>query len=145
MSELALRPAVIQDAAEIHELLLKRAAEIPLAVETLEQEEALYAAIRKILAFAQSWVALGGEAVAGVVLVDAAEVGRHWGESELLNLRFAAGDGVAALLGKVLERNVPITAAVRDANKTGLAALLESLGFRDTETRVGERRFRREP
>jgi hypothetical protein len=145
MSELSLRPAVIQDAAEIHELLLKRAAEIPLAVETLEQEEALYAAVRKILAFAQSWVALQGETVAGIVLVDAAEVGRHWGENELLNLRYAAGEGVEALLGKVLERGVPITAAVRDANKTGLAALLESLDFRETETRVGERRFRREP
>jgi len=145
MTELALRPAVINDAAEIHELLLKRAAEIPLAVETLEQEEALYAAIRKILAFAQSWVALRGEAVAGVVLIDAAEVGRHWGENELLNLRYAAGDAIEALLGKVLERNVPITAAVRDANKSGLAALLESHGFREAETRVGERRFRREP
>ena len=145
MTELALRPAVIQDAAEIHELLLKRAAEIPLAVETLEQEEALYAATRKILAFAQSWVALRGEAVAGVVLIDAAEVGRHWGENELLNLRHAAGEGIEALLGKVLERAVPITAAVRDANKTGLAVLLESLGFHETDTRVGERRFRREP
>jgi hypothetical protein len=145
MSELALRPAVIQDAAEIHELLLRRAAEIPLAVETLEQEEALYAAVRKILAFAQSWVALQGEAVAGVVLIDAAEVGRHWGENELLNLRHAAGEGIAALLGKVLERNVPITAGVRDANKSGLAALLANLGFSETETRVGERRFRRDP
>lgn len=142
---LNLRPAVINDAAEIHELLLKRAAEIPLAVETLDQEEALYAAIRKILAFAQSWVALDGERVAGAVLVDAAEVGRHWGENELLNLRFAAGEAIPTLLAKVLERNVPITATVRDANTTGLAALLESLGFRETDTRVGERRFRREP
>jgi hypothetical protein len=145
MSELALRPAAINDAAEIHELLLRLAAEIPLAVEALEQEEALYAAIRKILAFAQSWVALRDQAVAGVVLVAAAEVGRHWGENELLNLRYAAGEGIAALLGKVLERNVPITASVRDANKSGLAALLESLGFRETEIRVGERRFRRDP
>jgi hypothetical protein len=145
MTELALRPAVISDAAEIHELLLRRAAEIPLTVETLEQEEALYAAIRKTLAFAQSWVALAGEAVAGVVLVDAAEAGRHWGENELLNLRYATGDAVEALLGKVLERNVPITAAVRDANESGLAVLLESLRFRESETRVGERRFRREP
>jgi hypothetical protein len=145
MTELALRPAIVNDAAEIHELLLKRAAEIPLAVETLEQEEALYAAVRKILAFAQSWVALQGEAVAGAVLVDAAEVGRHWGENELLNLRYAVGEGIATLLGKVLERNVPITASVRDANKSGLAALLESLGFRETEIRVGERRFRRDP
>jgi hypothetical protein len=145
MTELALRPAIVNDAAEIHELLLKRAAEIPLAVETLEQEEVLYAAVRKILAFAQSWVALQGEAVAGAVLVDAAEVGRHWGENELLNLRYAGGEGIATLLGKVLERNVPITASVRDANKSGLAALLESLGFRETEIRVGERRFRRDP
>ena len=145
MSELTLRAAVVGDAPDIHELLLKHAADIPLAVEILEQEEALYAAVRKILAFGQSWVALDGDAVAGAVLVDAAEVGRHWGESELLNLRYAAGEAIETLLGKVLERNVPITAAVRDANRGGLAALLESFGFRESETRVGERRFRREP
>jgi hypothetical protein len=83
--------------------------------------------------------------IAGVVLVDAAEVGRHWGENELLNLRYAAGEEVNALLAKVLERNVPITASVRDANTSGLAALLENFGFRETDTRVGEHRFRREP
>jgi hypothetical protein len=145
MSELTLRPAVVGDAADIHAMLLRLAADIPLAVETLEQEEALYAAIRKILAFGQSWVALAGETTAGVVMVDAAEVGRHWGENELLNLRYAAGEGLDALLAKVLERNVPITAAVRDGNKSGLAERLEKVGFRETETRVGERRFRREP
>lgn len=145
MSDIALRPAAVNDAAEIHELLMRRAAEIPLAVETLEQEEALYAAVRKILAFGQSWVALDGGALIGTVLIDAAEVGRHWGENELLNLRYAAGENLVALLGKVIERNVPITAAVRDANKSGLTALLESLGFGETEARVGERRFRREP
>ena len=145
MSEPALRPATVGDAAEIHELLLKRAAEIPLAVETLEQEEALYGAVRKILGFGQSWVALDGDALVGAVLIDAAEVGRHWGENELLNLRHAAGESLEALLGKVIARNVPITATVRDANRTGLAARLERLGFRETETRVGERRFRREP
>ena len=145
MSKLTFRPAAVSDAAEIHELLLKRAAEIPLAVETLEQEEALYAALRKILAFGQSWVAFDGVTPVGAVLVDAAEVGRHWGENELLNLRYAAGHGLAALLAKVIERNEPITAAVRDANANGLAALLDGLGFRETETRIGERRFRREP
>jgi phage tail protein X len=145
MSEFTLRPAVVQDAADIHELLLKHAPEMPLAVETLEQEEALYAAIRKILAFAQSWVALDGGAVVGAVLVDAAEVGRHWGENELLNLRYAAGDAIEALLGKVLERNVAITAAVRNGNTSGLADLLLRHGVSETETRVGERRFRREP
>ncbi len=145
MSELNLRPASIKDAGDIHELLLRVAAEIPLAVETLEQEEALYAAVRKILAFAQSWVALAGDAVAGIVLVDSAEVGRHWGENELLNIRYAAGEGVDALLGKVVKRNVPVTATVRDANLSGLAGKLEALGFHQTGSRVGERHFRREP
>lgn len=144
MSEVALRPAVIGDAADIHALLLAAAGDIPLAMETLEQEEALYAAIRKILAFGQSWVALDGETVAGIVLVDSAEVGRHWGENELLNLRYAVGDMLDDLIAKVLERNVPVTASVRDANRTGLVERLRQVGFRETETRVGERRFRRE-
>ena len=145
MTDLALRPAVIGDAAGIHTLLLRHAAAIPLAVEALEQEEALYGAIRKIIAFGQSWVALGGDTIVGVVLVDSAEVGRHWGENELLTLRYAAGEGVDALLGKVLARNVPITAAVRDANRSGLANLLERLGFREADTKVGERHFRYDP
>ena len=145
MSEPASRPAALGDAAAIHDLLLRLADEIPLAVETLEQEEALYAAVRKILAFGQSWVALEGERVVGCVLVDSAEVGRHWGENELLNLRYAAGERLDALIGKVVERAVPITASVRNANRSGLAPLLEKLGFRESETRIGERRFRRDP
>jgi hypothetical protein len=105
-----------------------------------------------VLAFGQSWVALDGETIAGFVLVDSAEVGRHWGENELLNLRYAGVTSVwrdsevlAGLIGKVLERNVPITASVKDANRSGIVARLEKLGFRPTEARVGEQRFRYEP
>jgi hypothetical protein len=145
MSGFSLRPAVIGDAADIYELLLRLAAEIPLAVDTLGQEEALYAVIRKMLAFGQSWVAVNGETITGAVLVDSAEVGRHWGENELLTLRYAAGESVDALLDKVLERTVPITATVREVNRSGLAELLQSRGFRESETRLGERLFRREP
>jgi hypothetical protein len=152
MTAFSYRPAAIGDAAEIHTLILTLAADIPLIVETLQQEEALYAAVRKILAFGQSWVALDGQTVVGFVLVDAAEVGRHWGENELLNLRYAAaatafrdGDVLDVLIGKVLERTAPITANVRDANRTGLADGLGKLGFRETESRVGEKRFRHDP
>jgi hypothetical protein len=145
MSGLTLRPAVIGDAADIHAVLLKIADEIPLAIETLEQEEALYAAVRKILAFAQSWIALNGDAIAGFVLVDSAEVGRHWGENELLNLRYAGGAELDVLLAKVLERAVPVIASVRETNRSSLAMQLETLGFRETGVRVGERHFRHEP
>jgi hypothetical protein len=145
MSGLILRPAAVNDAADIHALMLAVAGDIPLVVETLEQEEAFYAAIRKILAFGQSWIAVAGGRVAGFVLVDSAEAGRHWGENELLSLRYAGGEALDALLGKVVERNVPITATVRDANRTRLAERLEKLGFRKTETTLGEQHFRREP
>ncbi|HVH79893.1 MAG TPA: hypothetical protein VM782_10910 [Stellaceae bacterium] len=145
MNEANVRPAVIQDVANIHDLLLKRAAEIPLTAETLEQKEALYAAIRKILALGQSWVAVDQSTVVGAVLVGSAETGRHWGENELLDIRYAAGDAIGALLGQVLERNVPTTAIVREPNHSGLADLLIGCGFRETETRIGERRFRYEP
>ena len=145
MSEVSYRPAGISDAADIHALLLKIAGDIPLQVETLEQEEALYAAVRKMLAFGQSWVAANDAALVGFVLVDSAEVGRHWGENELLNLRYAGGERLDGLIGKVLERNVPVTASVRDANRTGLAERLQRFGFHEAETRVGERHFRREP
>jgi hypothetical protein len=145
MSDVACRPAVVGDAADIHALLLKIAGDIPLAVETLEQEEALYTAVRKMLAVGQSWVAVEGDTIVGFVLVDSAEVGRHWGENELLDLRYAGGEMLDELIGKVLERNVPVTASVRDANRTGLAELLRSLGFRQAEIRLGEQHFRRQP
>jgi hypothetical protein len=145
MSAPTCRPAVIGDAADIHALLLAVAGDIPLAVETLEQEEALYAVVRKMLAVGQSWVAVNDETVIGFVLVDSAEVGRHWGENELLNLRYAGGERLDELIGKLLERNVPVTASVRDANRGGLAERLKRFGFREAETRIGEQHFRREP
>ncbi len=145
MSEPILRPAVIDDAADIHTLLLRLAGDIPLAVETLEQEEALYAQLRKTLGWGESWVAEEEGRIVGCVLVDNVQTGRHWGENETLDLRYAAGEALDALIGKVLERTALITASVKDTNRNGLAALLERQGFRDVAAPGGERRFRREP
>jgi len=152
MAEPRYRPAAVGDAADIHRLLLALAAEIPLAADTLEQEETLYAALRKTLAFGESWVAEDGGRIVGVVVVDNVQTGRHWGENEALELRYAAVDPerrdraiLAALLGRVLARNVPITARVGDANRSGLADELEQLGFCESEARRGERHFRRDP
>ena len=111
----------------------------------VEVAEDGYAALRKILAFGQSWIALDGGTVVGFALIDAAEAGRHWGEEERLNLRYAAGAALDGLLAKALARGVPVTATVREANRSGLAAALVRAGFRQSETRVGELRFQYEP
>jgi ribosomal protein S18 acetylase RimI-like enzyme len=152
MAAIAYRPAQVADAAVIHALLLAIADDLPLAVETLEQEEALYAALRKLLGFGESWVAEDSGRIVGFVLVENIQTGRHWGENEALDLRYAGidpayrdGDVFDALMAKVLDRMAPITASVKDANRIGLAARLEKLGFRQTETRTGETHFRRDP
>lgn len=143
MSGLALRPAAVNDAADIHTLLLRVAGDIPLAVETLEQEEALYAQLRKTLAWGESWVAEADGRIVGCVIVDNVQTGRHWGENEALELRYAAGEGIDALIAKVLERTVPITARVKNENRSGLAARLAAGGFIEAESPRGERHFRR--
>jgi GNAT superfamily N-acetyltransferase len=152
MTGVTRRPAAVNDAADIHTVLLKVAADIPLAVETLEHEEALYAAVRKLLAFGESWVAVEGDLVVGFALVENVETRRHWGENEMLALRYAGVDPahrddgtLDALISAVLERTVPIVASVKEANRSGLAARLERLGFRLTETSHGELHFWREP
>lgn len=145
MSEPALRPALVNDAADIHTLLLRLAADIPLAVDTLEQEEALYAQLRKTLGWGESWVAEAGGQIIGCVLVDNVQTGRHWNENETLDMRYAAGEPLDALIGKVLERTAPVAAVVKDANRSGLAARLERLGFQPITAPGGERRFRRDP
>lgn len=145
MSEPTVRPAVVGDAADIHELLLRRAGDLALAVDTLEQEEALYAQLRKTLAWGESWVAEADGRIVGCALVDNIQTGRHWGENETLELRHAAGEALDALVGRLIERRTPILAAVKDANRTGLAAILGKFDFHEIEAHTGERRFRREP
>jgi ribosomal protein S18 acetylase RimI-like enzyme len=152
MAAIAYRPAQVGDAADIHTLLLTIADDVPLAIESLEQEEALYAVLRKLLGFGESWVAEEGGRIVGFVLVENVQTGRHWGENEALDLRYAGidpayrdGEVFNVLLSRVLDRMAPITASVKDANRTGMAARLAKLGFRQTETRTGETHFRRDP
>jgi GNAT superfamily N-acetyltransferase len=149
---IAYRLARIEDAAEIHALLLRLAPEIPLLVDTLEREEALYALIRNCGRVGESWVALDEqERIIGFVLVDPEQLERHYAEHEIFDLRYAGvapehrGRGVfSALIAKVLARLVPATAIVPPQNRWNVAARLEKLGFRPTGP-PGERVFRWEP
>ena len=150
MTAIAYRQARIDDAADIHALLLRLAPEIPVLIDTLEREEALYALIRTCARSGESWVATDElDRVVGFVIVDPDQFGRHYAEHEILELRYAGvapdqrNHGIFAnLIAKVLARMVPVTATIPPQNRSNMAARLEDFGFRPTG---GERRFRWEP
>ena len=153
MSDIDYRPARLDDAGEIYELLLRLAPEIPLFVDTLEREEALYALVRNCARSGELWVACGGDGhIVGVALVEPNQRGRHYAEHEVLDLRHAAvapeyrGSGILpALIGRVTARLQPVASRVGAQNRTGLAACLRDLGFRQTGSAGGEQVLRWEP
>ncbi len=150
MTGIAYRQARVEDAADIHALLLRLAPEIPLLIDTLEREEALYALIRNCARSGESWVATDeADRIVGFVIVDPDQFGRHYAEHEILDLRYAGvapdqrNQGIfAGLIARVLARLVPVTATVPPQNRANMTARLEAFGFRPTS---GERRFRWEP
>ncbi len=68
---IAIRQATLDEAAAIHELLLGLAESLPLQVDSLEREEALYALIRNCARSGESWVAIDPEGrIVGFVLAE---------------------------------------------------------------------------
>ena len=138
MLPIAYRQARLDDAAEIHALLLQLAPEVPILLDTLQSEEALYALIRACARCGESWVAVDEAGlIVGFVLVEPAQEGRHYAEGEVLELRHAGvvakhrGRGIFGnLIGKILARMVPLTAVVPAQNRSDIGARLERLGFR---------------
>ncbi|MGE0260509.1 MAG: hypothetical protein AB7H71_02595 [Alphaproteobacteria bacterium] len=153
MNDIDYRAARLDDAGEIHELLLRLAPEIPLLVDTLEREEALYALVRNCARSGESWVACDQTGrIVGAALVEPNQLGRHYAEHEVLDLRHAAvapehrESGVlGTLIGKVTARLQPVAVRIAGRNRTGLAACLRELGFRATDSAGGEQVWRWEP
>ena len=153
MAEIAYRHAELGEAADILAVLLAVAPEIPVSVDTLEQEEALYARIRNCARSGESWVAVDeGNRIIGFLLVELNQARRHYAEHEVLDLRYG---GVAethrhrriftTLVQRVLDRMLPVTASVSPANRAGAADLLQMLGFLQSASAGGEQRLRWEP
>jgi GNAT superfamily N-acetyltransferase len=153
VAEIAYRQAGLDDAAEIHALLLALAPEIPLLVDTLEREEALYTLTRNCARSGESWVALDDASrIVGFLLIELNQARRHYAENEVLDLRYGGIDGAhrhqgifAALVQRVLDRMLPVTASVSPANQSGAAPLLEKLGFHNIGSPGGEQRLRWDP
>ena len=153
MAEIAYRPARLDEAADILAVLIEIAPEIPVQVEPLEREEALYALIRNCARSGESWVAIDEAGrIVGFLLAEPDQVRRHYAEHEILELRHGGvvisrrRQGIfTGLLERVLARMVPVTATVNPANQSGAARLLEKLGFHGISSPGGEQRFRWDP
>src|SRR5438045_5673893 len=153
MTGITCRPAVLDEAADILAVLIEVAPEIPVQAEPLEREEALYALIRNCARSGESWVAIDETGrIVGFLLAEPDQARRHYGEHEILELRYAGvvethrRRGIfAGLVERVLARLVPVVATVNPANQSGAASLLERLGFRNIGAPGGEQRFRWAP
>src|SRR5712691_11532872 len=140
MTGMAYRQARLDDAGDIHALLLHLAPEIPVLIDTLEREEALYALIRNCARSGESWVATDeANRVVGFVLVEPNRLDRHYAENEILDLRYVGvapehrNHGIfATLIEKVMARKVPVQTTLSQQNRSGMARRLEQLGFRPT-------------
>ena len=153
MTGISYRPARIDEAVDILAVLIEIAPEIPVQIEPLEREEALYALIRNCARSGESWVATDEAGrIIGFLLAEPDQVRRHYAEHEILELRYGGvvkshrRRGVfTELIEKVLARMVPVTATVSPANQSGAARLLEKLGFHGISSPGGEQRFRWDP
>jgi GNAT superfamily N-acetyltransferase len=150
---IAYRPAELGEAADILAVLLEMAPEIPIQVDTLEQEEALYALIRNCARPGESWVAADETGrIVGFLLVELSQARRHYAEHEVLELRYGGvaethrNQGIFTnLVTRVLDRMLPVTASISPANRSDAARLLEHLGFHRSSSPGGEQHFRWEP
>jgi GNAT superfamily N-acetyltransferase len=153
VAETVIRQAALEDAAEIHTLLLALAPEIPLRVERLEDEERLYAQTRNCARSGESWVACEAAGrIVGFVLAEPAQLRRHYAEGEALELRYAGvvpewrKQGVfGRLVAQVLARMLSVVTSVNPQNRSGITGRLEKLGFRQAGGAGGEHRLRWEP
>src|SRR5437764_2726983 len=129
MTGITYRPAVIDEAADILAVLIEIAPEIPVQVEPLEREEALYALIRNCARSGESWVATDEAGrIVGFILAEPDQVRRHYAEHEILELHYGGvvkshgRRGIfTGLLERVLARMVPVTATISTANQSGAA------------------------
>jgi len=153
VAEIVYRPARLDEAADILAVLTELAPEIPVQVEPLEREEALYALIRNCARSGESWVALDdANGIVGFLLAQPDQTRRHYAEHEILELRYGGvvkthrRRGIfTGLVERVLARMVPVAATVSPANQSGTVRLLVKLGFEKIGSPGGEQRLRWNP
>jgi GNAT superfamily N-acetyltransferase len=146
---IAYRHAALEEAPDILAAIKAIADEIPLRLEKLEHEEALYRTIRNCARSGESWVAVDSSGhIVGFLLAEPNQTDRFWGENEAIDLRYAGvlpefrRQGLfGELLNHLLARLVPVTVHVATANNSGIGRRFEAAGF-TREAAPGGQRYR---
>jgi hypothetical protein len=131
------RVASIGDATGIFSVLQEVAPEIPVLLDTPENQEIMRSIIAECCNSGDSWVAVDTKGtVAGFVLAKPDRLERFFHKNQALSLRYI---GVArnsrrqglfgTLMKKLTATGVPLTASVLDTNCSAMADRLEKIGF----------------
>jgi len=153
VADISYRPAGLGDAADVFELLQQVAGEIPVMLDTLAREEAMYARVRNWVRTGESRVAADDQGrIVGFVLAELNQTSRFWGEHEVIDVHYAGvaagrrGKGIfAAMMGQILRRLVPVTVRVNPVNRFDMPRRLQRLGFRPANPGGAEPQFLWEP
>lgn len=149
------RVAVADDAAGIFRVLAEVAPEIPVLIDTCERRNGVSRIIDNCVATGESWVAIdSNNRISGFLLVEPDQIERFQRGNQALHLSYAGvtksqrKQGVfVALVRLVMSRNVPLTATVKAANQSGMAAILKRSGFQEwgANSRLEEAYLRWQP
>ena len=153
MTVFIYRVATVADAADIFAVLAEAAREIPVPLDTLAREEAMYARVRNWARSGESRVAATEAGrVVGFVLAELNQTSRFWGEHEVIDVHYAGvakshrGRGIFhEMMRRVLARAVPVTFAVSPQNLSDVRRHLQRLGFRTPGGGANEHRFLWQP
>jgi hypothetical protein len=154
MIRMNLRIAKADDALGIFAVLAEVAPEIPLLLDTNERQEAVATMISSWIALGESWVAMGDNGrVIGFILVEPDRLERFHNNNLALHLCYAGvakGERKAgvfrAMIEQLTSRKVSLTASVKAANQSDMAARLTQMGFQRSSTISGdEDNFRWQP
>ena len=154
MTEINVRIATGDDTMGVLTVLAEVAAEIPLRLDTYQQQEAARGIVTEAISFGESLVALDNDGnVIGFLLIEPDKLERFFRDNQALHLRYG---GVAksqrragifrALLQQTMDRGVLLTATVKAANQSGMAERLVFSGFQKLSAELpNEDNFRWEP
>jgi hypothetical protein len=132
-----IRRATGRDTRAILAVLMEVAPEIPLRLDTAEHCDAVSRIVTRLARDRASWVATDKRGkVIGFQLVEPDEMERFLHANQALHLKYGGVErrhrekGVfRALVQRVMAENVPLTAVVKNDNRSDMAARLCRMGF----------------